>query len=147
MTPEDRERQALAGRVRDFMSTHDRSAIALGIRVESISPTSAVARMTVREDMLNAHQSCQGGLITTLADCAFAFACNACNELTLASGVGIDFIAPARLGDVLTASGNEVSARGRTGVYDVRVVNQDGQLIAVFRGRSYRIKGRPVVAP
>jgi len=96
--------------------------------------------------MLNGHAICHGGFIATLADSAFAFACNAYNELTVASGFSIDLMAPARLGDVLTARCAEVSKAGRTGVYDVEVLNQSGERLAVFRGRSYTLKGKPVVA-
>ena len=116
------------------------------ILVTAISPTSASVTMTVRADMLNGHATCHGGFITALADSAFAFACNAGNEMTVASGLSIDFLAPGREGDVLTAEGVEVSRAGRTGVYDVTVRNQRGELIAVFRGRSYTMKGRQTVA-
>jgi acyl-CoA thioesterase len=101
--------------------------------------------MTVRDDMLNGHDICHGGLIATLADSTFAFACNSYDELTVASGFGIDFVAPGRLGDVLTACCHEVTKSGRTGVYDTEVTNQRGERIAVFRGRSYTIKGKPAV--
>lgn len=101
--------------------------------------------MAVREDMLNGHDICHGGLISTLADSAFAYACNSYDELTVASGFSVDFVAPGRLGDVLTARCAEVSRAGRTGVYDVEVSNQKGERIAVFRGRSYTAKGRPAV--
>ena len=116
------------------------------MQVTAISPTSATVTMTVRADMLNGHATCHGGFITALADSAFAFACNAGNEMTVASGLSIDFLAPGREGDVLTAEGVEVSRAGRTGVYDVTVRNQRGELIAVFRGRSYTMKGRQTVA-
>ena len=85
------------------------------------------------------------GLIATLADSAFAFACNSYNELTVASGFGIDLLAPGRGGDVLTATCHEVHKAGRTGVYDAEVRNQRGERIAVFRGRSHTVKGQPVV--
>jgi acyl-CoA thioesterase len=83
--------------------------------------------------------------MATLADTAFAFACNGYNELTVASGFSIDIVAPAKEGDVLTARAHEVSKAGRTGVYDVEVSNQRGERVAVFRGRSYTMKGKPVV--
>ena len=138
--------QQLAEHVRTAMYSKDGASQALGMQVVAISPTSATMTMTVRADMLNGHATCHGGFITTLADSAFAFACNAGNEMTVASGLTIDFVAPAREGDVLTAHGVEVSHAGRTGVYDVTVRNQRGELIAVFRGRSYTMKGRPTVA-
>ena len=137
--------QQLAEHVRSAMFANDGASQALGMQVTAISPTSATVTMTVRADMLNGHATCHGGLITTLADSAFAFACNSGNELTVASGLSIDFVAPGREGDLLTAEAHEVQAAGRTGVYDVNVHNQRGELVAVFRGRSYRMKGRPAV--
>ncbi len=138
--------QQTADRVRDGMLANDRASKALGMRVVDISPGHATMAMTVRDDMLNGHDICHGGLIATLADSAFAFACNSTNELTLASGFAIDLIAPGRLGDVLTARCVEVSKTGRTGVYDTEVTNQRGERVAVFRGRSYTIRGKPAVA-
>ena len=84
--------------------------------------------------------------MAVLADSTFAFACNSYNELTVASGFSIDFIAPAREGDLLTARSFELSKAGRTGVYDSEITNQHGERIAMFRGRSYTAKGRPAVA-
>ena len=141
-----RSAQATAEMVRDGMYPNDHATKALGIAVQSIGPGTAVMTMTVRRDMLNGHQTCHGGMITTLADSAFAFACNSYNELTVASGFSVDLMAPAREGDVLTATAIEVSKAGRTGVYDVEVRNQLGERLAVFRGRSYTIKGKPAVA-
>lgn len=141
LTPQD-----IAERVRDAMWAHDRAAKALGMAVLAVGPGSATLAMTVREDMLNGHDICHGGLITTLADTAFAYGCNAHNEVTVASGFNVDLVAPGRLGDVLTATCREQSKAGRTGVYDIEVVNQRGERIALFRGRSYTLKGKPVVA-
>jgi acyl-CoA thioesterase len=137
--------QQVAERVRAGMFAEDRAAQALGMAVTEIAPGRATLTMTVREDMLNGHAICHGGLIATLADTAFAYGCNSYDELTVASGFSIDFVAPGRLGDVLTARCTEVSRAGRTGVYDVTVDNQRGERIAVFRGRSYTAKGRPAV--
>ena len=138
--------QAIAEMVRDGMYPQDHATKALGIAVQSIGPGTAVMTMTVRRDMLNGHQTCHGGMIATLADSSFAFACNSYNELTVASGFCVDLLAPAREGDVLTATASEMSKAGRTGVYDVEVRNQRGERIAIFRGRSYTLKGKPVVA-
>lgn len=138
--------QSLAERVRDRMFTKDAAAQALGMRVTAISPGHASVEMTVRADMLNGFGICQGGLITTLADMAFAYACNSYNELTVASGFDVDLLAPGQLGDTLAAHAAVVSQAGRLGLYDVAVHNQAGERVAVFRGRSYRIKGKPVVA-
>ena len=137
--------QAIAEHVRSGMLANDRATQGLGIAITSIGPGRATLEMTVRADMLNGFDICHGGFITTLADSAFAFACNARNEMTVASGLSIDFLAPAREGDRLTAEAAEVSLAGRTGVYDVNVRNQRGEAVAVFRGRSYCIKGKPTV--
>ena len=138
--------QQVADAVREGMYAKDRATRALGMAIVEMAPGTATLRMSVREDMLNGHDICHGGFITTLADSAFAFACNSYNELTVASGFGVDLVAPARLGDVLTARCVEVSKAGRTGVYDADVTNQRGERVAVFRGRSYTMKGKPVVA-
>jgi acyl-CoA thioesterase len=139
--------QTVAERVRDAMWANDRAAKALGIEVLAVGPGTAVLTMTVRDDMLNGHDICHGGLIATLADTAFAYGCNAYDEVTVASGFSVDLIAPGRLGDLLTARCAELSKAGRTGVYDIEVTNQHGSRVAVFRGRSYTMKGRPVIAP
>jgi acyl-CoA thioesterase len=143
----DRSPQQTAEHVRERMFANDRASKAMGMRIDVMKPGEAVLVMTVRDDMLNGHDICHGGLIATLADSAFAFACNSYNELTVASGFAIDLLAPARLGDVLTARCREVSRAGRTGVYDAEVSNQRGERIAVFRGRSYTVKGQPAVPP
>ena len=137
---------AVAESVGKGMMAKDNVSQGLGMRLTHISPGAAHIDMTVRSDMLNGHATCHGGMITALADSAFAFACNSYNELTVASGLSIDFVAPAFEGDVLTARAIEVSLSGRTGVYDVMVFNQHADCIAVFRGRSHRIKGKQVVA-
>ena len=100
--------------------------------------------MEITQDMVNGHGICHGGMIFTLADTAFAHACNNTNHNTVASGCNIDYVGPGRLGDVLTADAVERSQAGRTGVYDITVTNQDGKNIAFFRGKSYRIHGHLV---
>jgi acyl-CoA thioesterase len=137
--------QQTAEAVRDVMWANDRASKALGMAVVGIGPGRAVLTMTVREDMLNGLDICHGGLVTTLADSAFAFACNAYNEITVASGFDVNLLAPARLDDLLTARAVELNRSGRTGVYDVVVSNQRGEAIAAFRGRSYTMKGRPLL--
>lgn len=137
--------QRVAEAVRDAMWRDDRASKMLGMQVLAIGPGTATLQMTVRDDMLNGHDICHGGLVTTLADSAFAFACNAYNEVTVASGFDVNLVAAARKGDVLTAQAREVSKAGRTGVYDIDVSNQRGEKVAAFRGRSYTMKGRPVV--
>lgn len=137
--------QQIAEAARDAMWANDRASKALGMQVRSVGPGTATLTMTVREDMLNGHDLCHGGLVATLADSAFAFACNAYNEVAVASGFDINLFAAARLGDVLTATAHEVNRAGRTGVYDIAVTNQRGERIAAFRGRSHTMKGKPLV--
>lgn len=137
--------QQTADLVREGMYANDRAARHLGMQITAMGPGSATITMTVRPEMLNGFDICHGGYITTLADTAFAYACNSYNELTVASGLAVDFVAPGREGDLLTATAQEASLTGRTGVYDVLVTNQRGERIALFRGKSYRMKGRPAV--
>ncbi|HEY2864386.1 MAG TPA: hydroxyphenylacetyl-CoA thioesterase PaaI [Casimicrobiaceae bacterium] len=138
-TPE--EAQALADRVAEVMYARDVASRTLGIRIVRVGAGRAELCMRVRGDMLNGHRICHGGFIFSLADSAFAFACNSYNLTTVASGCTIEFVAPAREDDVLTAVARERSASGRTGVYDIEVTDQNGTAIAFFRGKSYRIKG------
>jgi acyl-CoA thioesterase len=139
--------QALCERVVGAMYARDPASQAMGMRLGSVGPGRAELTMTVRADMLNGHAICHGGFIFTLADSAFAYACNSYNLTTVASGCGIDFVAPAREGDLLTALAQERTVSGRTGVYDIEVKNQRGETIAYFRGRSYRVKGHVIEAP
>lgn len=139
--------QHLAEEVGRGMYERDKASKALGITVDEIRPGRALLSMIVREDMLNGHETCHGGLIFALADSAFAFACNACNRVTVALGAQITFIEPARLGDRLIALASEQSRTRRTGVYDVEVVSDDGRKIALFRGNAYETKGSVVTAP
>jgi acyl-CoA thioesterase len=140
------EAQAIAERVSDGMFAKDSAAHLLGMAVTAIAPGHATVTMTVRPDMLNGFGICHGGLIATLADMAFAYACNSYNEMTVASGFDVDLLGPGRVGDLLTATGRVVSQGARMGVYDMEVTNQSGERIAVFRGRSYRMKGKQVIA-
>jgi len=138
------EERELARRCADAMYQRDRASQHLSMLVEDIGPGSAVLSMPVTETMIQGHDSCHGGYIFTLADSAFAFACNSHNEATVASGCSIDYVAPVKLGDVLTAEAREQTRKGRTGVYDVRVSNGRDELVALFRGKSYRVRG-PVI--
>jgi len=137
----------LARDVADTMFAADRASRGLGLQIADVGPGFAELSMIVRPDMVNGHAICHGGFIFTLADSTFAFACNSHNFNTVAQGCAIEFLAPAREGDVLTAIGRERSLAGRTGVYDIEVKNQSGQTIALFRGKSYRIKGHVVEPP
>jgi acyl-CoA thioesterase len=126
------------------MHITDYAAQMMGIEIIQTSVGKAELRMTVRKDMLNGHGSCHGGMMFTLADTAFAHACNSTNKVTVASGCTIDFIAPAFEGDTLIAVAEERTRSGRTGIYDINLTKPDGALVAIFRGRSYQIKGQIV---
>ncbi len=123
------------------MYAQDRASQALGMHIVEVRPGYARLTMSVREDMVNGHQLCHGGLIFTLADSAFAFACNTYNEVTVASAASVEFLLPGKLGDELTAIAEERSRAKRTGVYDVIVRNQQDEVVALFRGRSHQIGG------
>ena len=141
MTESELSPQQLAEACADAMFSRDNASQGLGMRIESVAPGRAVLTMTVSEEMVQGHGNCHGGFIFALADSAFAFACNTYDEATVASGCSIDYLGPGRLGDVLTATAEERSRRGRTGIYDITVCNQRGDEVALFRGRSYKIRG------
>lgn len=126
----------------EVMGSADAAGKALGISLEHVAPGEARVTMLVRADMVNGHDLCHGGLIATLADTAFAYACNSHGTTTVASGFAVDFLEPAHLGDVLVAEAREVALRGRSGVYDV-TVRRGETVVAEFRGRS-RSLGRPI---
>ncbi|KAB2968193.1 hydroxyphenylacetyl-CoA thioesterase PaaI [Zoogloea sp.] len=136
--------QALAEAVAEAMWARDRAANALGMRIDAVRQGYARLSMPVRGDMVNGHHICHGGLIFSLADTAFAYACNSYNKNTVASACNIDFLAPGKEGDTLSAEAIEMSASGRTGVYDVTVRDSAGKAIALFRGKSYRISGEVI---
>ena len=138
------EAQALADATAEAMYSRDRAAQALGIRIVRVQPGASLLAMTVRSDMVNGHHICHGGMIFSLADTAFAYACNSYNKNTVASACHIDFLAPAKEGDTLEAEAIEQSAAGRTGVYDITVRTAGGKTIALFRGKSYRINGEVI---
>jgi acyl-CoA thioesterase len=133
--------QRLAERAAEALFARDTAAKLLGYHVLGVGPGSARVGMTVRADMCNGHHTCHGGLIFALADSAFAAACNSHNESNVAAAASIDFLAPAREGDELIADATEAWLSGRTGIYEIKVTNQRGELIALFRGRSHRIGG------
>lgn len=122
------------------------SKTTMGMELISCEPGRAVMRMTVDERHLNGHQICHGGFIFTLADSTFAFACNSHNKNAVAAGCSIEFLKPGRLGDVLTCVGVEQTLSGRHGIYDMKVSNQDGDVIALFRGKSAQIPGTVIPA-
>lgn len=123
------------------MYQRDHTAHALGIQIAQVAHGAATLHMQVRQDMVNGHDICHGGMMATLCDTAFAYACNSYNANTVASGFSIEIIAPAKLGDTLVAVAIEQIVRGRSGVYDVKLTNQSGDIIALFRGKSRRIEG------
>lgn len=133
--------QQLAEACAEAMFTRDHASQGLGMRITRMEPGLAELTMTVRQDMVQGHGNCHGGFLFALADSAFAFACNSYDEATVAAGCSIDYLGPGQLGDVLTATAEELSRRGRTGIYDVTIRNQHGNTIALFRGRSYKIRG------
>jgi acyl-CoA thioesterase len=135
------ERVKLAEAAAAAMWRGDGASKLLGMTLEEVRPGYARLSMRVRRDMLNGAGTCHGGMIFMLADSAFGFACNSHNQLAFATGCAIDFLAPVQSGDTLTAVALEQARAGRTGVYDVRVENQDGALVATFRGKSSTVKG------
>ena len=140
LTPE--QARDLARRVGESMFAVDAaSKDTMGMELITCEPGRAVMRMTVRELHLNGHAICHGGFIFTLADSTFAFACNSYNKNAVAAGCSIEFLKPGHLGDVLTCEGVEQTLSGRHGIYDMKVTNQRGQVIALFRGKSAQIKG------
>lgn len=136
--------QALAEKVAQGMYASDRASQSHGIRIAEVRPGYARLSMSVRGDMVNGHRICHGGMVFTLADSAFAFACNSYNETTVAAAASIDFLAAAHEGDELTAEARELWRTKRNGIYEITVTNQKGARIAFFRGRSYRIDGHVV---
>lgn len=141
MTEPQRTPDVLAQACADAMFSRDQASQSLGIGLQDIAAGKARLGMTVRADMIQGHGTCHGGFLFALADSAFAFACNSYDEATVASGCSIDYVAPARLGDQLTATAIELTRKGRTGLYDVRIENQHGELIALFHGKSYKVRG------
>ena len=117
----------------------DAASAALGMRLVELGPGRARVSMVVRPDMVNGHDLCHGGLIASLADSAFALACNSRGPVTVAAGFEVDFLEPARLGQVLEADAREVALRGRSGLYDVTVRVGD-TVVAEFRGRSRSLR-------
>jgi len=136
MTPEERAKRAAAA-----MWEGDNASPWFGMSLDAVSPGKAVMSLIVAGHHTNGHGICHGGVIFALADSCFAFACNSYNTNAMAQHNTISFIAPGRLGDHLTAEAREVSLQGRSGIYDVRVTRQGGEVIAEMRGCSRVIKG------
>lgn len=136
MTPEDRARRAAQA-----MWASDAASKWVGLRMEDVGPGTARFSMTVQPDHLNGHGICHGGVIFTLADTAFAFACNSHNKLAVAQHNTITYLSPGQPGELLTANAVEVSQTGRSGITDVTVTGEDGRKVALFRGASRQIAG------
>ena len=147
MTDSSNDLNALASAVANAMYARDPASQSLGMQLIETRPGYARLLMRVQPSMLNGHQTCHGGFIFALADSAFAFACNSHNRVTVAAGAAIDFLAPGRLGDQLMATAEERTRSKRTGLYDVSVNNQNGECIAMFRGRSHQLEGKVIEAP
>lgn len=138
-----RSEEEVARLAAEHMWSGDRASAALGMRLEEVGPGRAVVSMTVRADMVNGWDLCHGGLVATLADSAFAVACNSRGTVTVAAGFDVTILTSARRGDDLRADAREVAVRGRSGVYDVTVTRAaDAVVVAEFRGRS-RSLGHP----
>ena len=136
MTPTDRARKSA-----EAMWANDNASKWAGMEITHVDEGTATLELTVEAHHCNGHAICHGGVIFMLADSAFAFACNSRNQSTVAQHNLINFLAPGKQGERLTAHAREVSLTGRSGIYDVTVTNQDGQKIAEFRGMSRAIKG------
>ena len=139
MTPDE-----LAKACADSMWANDKASKGLGMEIVHVERGLATLTMKVRDDMTNGQDICHGGFIFTLADSAFAFACNGYNQFTVAQRCSIDFIAPAFAGDILSATARERNRSGRSGIYDATVTNEHGEVIAEFRGNSRTVKGKHV---
>ena len=133
--------QQLAEACRDALKQGDGLIDHLGIQIDAVSPGTATLSMQVQDWMTNGHGTCHGGMIFSLADSAFAFACNSENEPNVAASVAIAYLNAAHTDERLTAKASRTAQRGRTGVYDIQVENEAGELIALFRGKSHRLNG------
>lgn len=137
MTPEERASRSAAA-----MRAKDRAADWFGHDLAAVGPGTATVRMRVRDEHLNGHDICHGGVIFTLADTAFAYACNSYNRLVVAQHNSISYLSPGKPGEMLTATAVEASRAGRSGIYDVTVTGEDGRKVALFRGASRAIDGQ-----
>ena len=131
-----------ARQVADKMLELDQATRDLAINFDHVALGTATLSMTVTDTMLNGHKTCHGGYIFTLADSAFAFACNSYNKVTVAAAADISFLLPVQLGETLTARAIEKHRAGRSGVYDVTVTNNKNQTVALFRGKSRTISDK-----
>jgi acyl-CoA thioesterase len=141
MTP-----QEIAEASAQAMWANDSASQRLGMVLDHIAPGAATLSMTVTAAMANGQGNCHGGYIFTLADSAFAFACNSYNPVTVAQHCSVSYLRPVAIGDRLTATATETARGGRSGIYDVRITNQNGDHVAEFRGHSRTVKGTHIPA-
>lgn len=137
--------KAMAQKCADFMFQNDTASQSLGMEIIDVDEGYAELKMTIRDHMLNGHKTCHGGMIFSLADSAFAFACNSQNESAVAAGCSIDFVRSAKANDKLTAVAKVQYQGKRSGIYHITVTNQENNLVALFKGNSARIN-RPVLS-
>lgn len=141
MTPDEIARKAA-----DAMWQGDHCSQALGFKIDHVAAGMATLSMTVRDDMLNGLKTCHGGMLFSLADSAFAFACNSYNQMAVAQHCSVSFIQPAYAGDVLKATAVERVVQGRSGIYDV-TISRDDVIVAEFRGHSRNVNGQHITMP
>jgi len=138
--------QAVAERIGRVAAERDLAARRLGIALLGMSPGGCRLRMVVQPDMVNSHGTCHGGIIFTLADSAFGYACNSFNRNTVAQHCDISFLRPVAVGTELTAIAELRSTTGRSSVYDMTVTDADGNLVALFRGLARTVSGETIPA-
>lgn len=143
VTPVSAETPNAAWQGAEAMRAADVAARSVGIELLEVKVGHARATMRVSEQMINGHGLCHGGYVFLLADTAFAYACNSHGPVTVASGADIVFVAPAHLHDLLFVEARERVRYGRSGVYDVTVTREDGEVVAEFRGRSRALADKP----
>ena len=136
MTPKERAEKSAAA-----MWSTDRASQHMGMQIVAVDEGQATLSMTVKPEHCNGHGICHGGFTFTLADSAFAFACNSGNQNTVGAACNVDYLRPAFAGDVLVAEAEQRSRSGRTGVYDVTVRNQNDETVVLFRGRAHQVRG------
>jgi len=142
MGTRDMDAGAIARACAERMWAEDSASKGLGMQLISVEPGRAIIGMTITDKMVNGHNIAHGGYIFTLADSAFAFACNTYDQRCVAQQCAITFVNPGKLGDRLTARGVEKQRAGRSGIYDITVTREDGTVIAEFRGHSRTIEGK-----
>ena len=143
-TVSDMSPDELARACADSMWATDSASQALGMEIVEVAAGRAVLSMRIREDMTNGQRICHGGYMFTLADSAFAFACNGYNQFTVAAHCSISFLSAVKEGELLTATAEERQKSTRSGIYDITVRREDGSAVAEFRGSSRTVKGQHI---